>query len=136
MRENWLHVVPVSDEQGFCGVVTYGDLLERMEQQGRLTRAERDKADRLDVMSLLVAGVAHDFNNILTALFSHLGMLTSQRRDSDQNRETLAGQQLGELLVQLPPFSGDLALEPFQLVSCCYWMRHHPRSSARSWVSN
>jgi signal transduction histidine kinase len=63
---------PVWDKHGKCYGRTW---LFRDVTKERQLEASLRQAQKIDAVGQLVGGVAHDFNNILTAILMHLGML-------------------------------------------------------------
>jgi two-component system, cell cycle sensor histidine kinase and response regulator CckA len=89
------------------------DVSERRELEDRLRQAQK-----LEAIGLLAGGVAHDFNNMLTAItgYSHLavGALDSGRdvRRSDLEEIAKAADRAGALTSQLLAFSRKQMLRP------------------------
>ena len=96
---------------GFQGVAR--DVSERRELEERLRQAQK-----MEAIGLLAGGVAHDFNNMLTAItgYSHLavGALDSGRgvRRSDIEEIAKAADRAGALTSQLLAFSRKQMLRP------------------------
>jgi two-component system, sensor histidine kinase and response regulator len=72
------------------------DITERVrveEEKRRAEEAERqvmERTDRLNTISMLAAGMAHEVNNPLQAMLSHLNLVKSRLPESDQGRTNLA----------------------------------------------
>jgi two-component system, cell cycle sensor histidine kinase and response regulator CckA len=72
---------------------------------------------RLDVAARLAGGVAHEFNNILTAILGHATLLSDSFRDDPERREHVdavrqAAARATELTRQLLVFSGSSVASP------------------------
>ncbi len=111
----------VLDEQGEPLYVQgfLQDITER-----KLTEAERDRlrdeliqAQRLEALGRLAGGVAHDFNNMLTAIHGYAELLAADPNASATTRETAArivhaADQAANLPRQLLAFGRNQVLEP------------------------
>nr|BFE73762.1 hypothetical protein GCM10020092_070630 [Actinoplanes digitatis] len=85
-RQRWLHVnvqsIPDSAAHGF--IATVDDITAAVETEQQQQECERKRyvdariqaAQRLEGLSRLVSGVAHDFNNILGAMLGFEGLIT------------------------------------------------------------
>ena len=95
------------------------DITER-----KLTEAERDRlrdellqAQRLEALGRLAGGVAHDFNNMLTAIRGYAELLVGDPNASGSTRENAlrimqAAEQAADLPRQLLAFGRKQVLEP------------------------
>jgi PAS domain S-box-containing protein len=76
-QERWVHTVkvPYRDDQGqIIGVlVVFEDITER-----RTLEARSQQAQKMEAIGMLAGGVAHDFNNMLTAILGYSELLTEQ----------------------------------------------------------
>ena len=71
---------------------------------------ERVKADKLEMMGILAGGIAHDLNNIMTALMSNLSLVRMELREEEKAFEYLhecepVMEQAMQLAQQLLTFS-------------------------------
>ncbi len=67
----WFNTVLTDERGNFTGVISIGqDLTERVNLEKHLQQAQR-----LNAVGQLAAGVAHDFNNILTIITGHAGLV-------------------------------------------------------------
>jgi len=73
-------VSPIHDQEGaiFGGVLVFQDITEKLKVEMESARIEK-----LESISLLAGGVAHDFNNILTAIMNNL-TLARMVKDSEE----------------------------------------------------
>jgi two-component system cell cycle sensor histidine kinase/response regulator CckA len=105
-------------EQSFAGAI--GDLVSLVLETDRRVRAERDRSrlserlarrEQVDSLGWVAAGVAHDFRNLLTIVFTNLEVLragiTRERSLDDIERAAVRARDLCTLLLessgQVPP---------------------------------
>ncbi|MDF3071222.1 MAG: Blue-light-activated protein [Polyangiaceae bacterium] len=111
---NSLAISPVLDSDGqllhFVGIQT--DVTERRELASQLRQAQK-----MEAIGQLAAGVAHDFNNLMSVVLSYSILIFEQlkpndplRADVDQIRQ--AGERATNLVRQLLAFSRRQMLEP------------------------
>ncbi len=96
-------------------VVTARDLSERVELEARLLQAQK-----LESIGQLAGGVAHDFNNILTAIIGHVSMARlGAPRDAQLHAELddiqRSADRAAELTRQLLAFARRQVIEPVVL---------------------
>ena len=103
---------PVRDQNGryYGRIWTFRDITER-----RQLEAQFRQAQKMEAVGQLAGGVAHDFNNILTAVILHLGILQATLTDPEttvalQELEAQA-QRAADLTRQLLLFSRKSAIE-------------------------
>jgi PAS domain S-box-containing protein len=122
-RTVWVQDVTllVLDEQGEP-IYVQGFLQDITER--KLTEAERDRlrdellqAQRLEALGRLAGGVAHDFNNMLTAIHGYAELLAADPNATSTTRETAArivhaADQAANLPRQLLAFGRNQVLEP------------------------
>ncbi len=92
----------------------FRDITERKRLEDQLRQAQK-----MDAIGQLAGGVAHDFNNILTVIHGHLGLVLAAPELSPETRESLnelstASDRAGHLTRQLLTFSRR---QPFQMRS-------------------
>jgi len=115
-EERWIRdrAFPIPDHTGritrVAGVAEDVTLLRTAEEQVR-------GAQRLDAMGRLAAGVAHDFNNVLSVVLSSAELAIEQLDDGSPVREDLeqieeAGKHAASLTRQLLAFSRHQVLQP------------------------
>jgi len=108
-------ITPVRDEQG--AIINYIAIKRDVTQELQLEEQYR-QAQRLESIGRLAAGVAHDFNNILTVITGHSELLLSQYYSPDDPRRQEVGQiqqaaeRAGMLTRQLLAFSRQQRLKP------------------------
>jgi PAS domain S-box-containing protein len=83
-----LHALPIGRGDSLRRVVLY-DITRRHLAETRQTELEKrvERARRLETMGLLVGGVTHDFNNLLTVILSVGSVLDSQLPPDSTARE-------------------------------------------------
>ena len=91
------------------------DITERRQLEDQLRQA-----GKMEAVGQLAGGVAHDFNNILTAILGYADLLAEGLPAADQRREDLeeirkAAQRAAALTRQLLAFSRKQVLEPRSL---------------------
>jgi len=112
----WLNVAaaPLGD---YGVVITYGDITERKRLDAHLRQAQK-----LEGIGQLAGGVAHDFNNILTAITVQVGLLETNSNLDEEMREGLKeiereARRASDVTRQLLMFSrrSVLAMKPLDL---------------------
>ncbi len=100
-------ITPIKDVAGTIThfVATEKDISERKELEARLRQSQK-----MEAFGQLAAGVAHDFNNILTVIQGHAALLQSKRlNQNDQSSSTTeifrASERAANLTRQLLTFS-------------------------------
>ena len=96
--EYWAH--PLLDDGGIKGaVVTFIDITERMALETQLRQAQK-----MESVGQLAGGVAHDFNNILTAIIGYSSLTLDDMAADDLNRhnieQVMAAANRGTVLTQ------------------------------------
>ncbi len=126
-----VRVNPMARDGTMVGaVVVLRDITERRQRDAQLRQAQK-----IEAVARLSAGVAHEFNNLLSVITGHAELLR-QRRDLDG--ATLrqigsiehAGHRAAELTRRLLAFSGQQVLQPVELqlndtVEACVTMLRH-----------
>jgi signal transduction histidine kinase len=92
---------------------------ERAEWRRDMTRrdAEQRQSHKMEAVGRLAGGVAHDFNNVLTAIFGYADLLLDQFADDDPRREDVleirnAAERAAALTRQLLAFSRKQMIQP------------------------
>jgi PAS domain S-box-containing protein len=109
-------VTNLVDEPAVAGlVVNARDITEQRALEGQLRQAQR-----LEAVGRLAGGVAHDFNNILTAIHGYCELLLTTFDRHDQRRQDVqeirsAAERAASLTRQLLAFSRKQVLQPATL---------------------
>jgi PAS domain S-box-containing protein len=122
-QERWVYTVkvPYRDEQGHViGVlIVFEDITER-----HTLAAKYQQAQKMEAIGMLAGGVAHDFNNMLTAILGYSQLLTEQiGPDKPMGRDlreiTAAALRAAALTRQLLAFSRQqvLAVVPLDITT-------------------
>ncbi|MDA8100964.1 MAG: PAS domain S-box protein [Nitrospiraceae bacterium] len=99
-------VCPVHDARGelFAGIEVVRDITERKRLESQLVLAHR-----LEAVGQLAGGVAHDFNNILTAIMGYGDILQEKLADNDAQEDVkriiLSAERAAQLTQSLLAFS-------------------------------
>ncbi|HEX9704730.1 MAG TPA: PAS domain S-box protein [Gemmatimonadales bacterium] len=96
-------------------LATMRDVTERRQLETQLRQAQK-----MEAVGRLAGGVAHDFNNILTAIFGYADLLAEEFPDASPARQAIeeirkAAQRASGLTRQLLAFSRQQVLEPVVL---------------------
>ncbi len=107
VRTFWLLAAPLFDESGnITGVTGTGrDITER-----KIVEEEILKMDKLESIGLLAGGIAHDYNNLMTAVLGNISLALRDINKEDKNYKRLknvekAVQQAKDLTRQLQTFA-------------------------------
>lgn len=105
---------PVRDEQG--DVVGASQVVRNISNRRRLEAAAAD-ASRLEALGRLAGGVAHDFNNLMTAVIGYAGIIAQSMPENDPRQADLAeiekaAKRAGALTQQLLAFARRRVIEP------------------------
>ena len=100
-------------------VVNHRDVTERKaaEQALRETEERLRQAHKMEAVGRLAGGVAHDFNNVLTAIFGYSDLLRDQLPEGDPRRPDLdeirrSAERAASLTRQLLAFSRKQVMQP------------------------
>jgi signal transduction histidine kinase len=105
---------PVLDERG--DVVGASQVVRNVSTRRRMDEAAAD-ASRLEALGRLAGGVAHDFNNLMTAVVGYTGLIAQSLPAGDPQQADLAeiekaATRAGELTQQLLAFARRRVIEP------------------------
>ena len=108
----------ITDARGrkFGAVVAMHDITDRKQLENQLRQTQK-----MEAIGRLAGGVAHDFNNFLTAIMGHGQLLGRRLRPNDPGRQDTdeiqrAAERAASLTRQLLAFSRQQALQPRPLV--------------------
>jgi signal transduction histidine kinase len=110
--ERILHSEGVLADDGKSILAIFGDVTER-----RLAHQRTSHNERMAALGRLTGGVAHDFNNILTAIIGYGELLLRRMDEREPKRRDIeeivkAGGRAAELTKQLLAFSRKQVLQP------------------------
>lgn len=111
-RHARFYVTPVEDEEGNAAIV---HAIETTEQ--RLLEQQFTQAQKMHAVGQLAGGVAHDFNNVLTAIIGYSDLLLASHRPTDPSFQDLMqikqnANRAAGLVRQLLAFSRQQTLRP------------------------
>jgi two-component system, cell cycle sensor histidine kinase and response regulator CckA len=114
VREVVMQAEPIELGDGECLLLIVEDVTDQLRMENQLRQAQK-----MEAVGRLAAGVAHEFNNILTVIQGHAELLRDERLSRRQindcsNRVTQASQRAASLTKQLLAFSRQ---QPVQLKS-------------------
>ncbi|MBU2552719.1 MAG: PAS domain S-box protein, partial [Proteobacteria bacterium] len=113
-RTALVNAAPIRDAQGriTAGIVLFLDItaLVRMERESRLLEGQLRQSQKMEAIGTLAGGVAHDFNNILSAIFGYAELLEMRMAGDDQASHYLeniykASERARDLVRQILTFS-------------------------------
>ncbi len=115
-----VNVVPLYERDRVVGYVNFArDITERKraEEALRQTEIQLRQAQKMEAVGKLAGGVAHDFNNLMTAINGYSDLVLSRLADSDPLCKDVqairnAGERAASLTRQLLAFSRKQVLQP------------------------
>jgi PAS domain S-box-containing protein len=115
-----LSLTPVETEGGGMFTAWIRDLSERRSAEEALRHSEMQlrQAQKMEAVGRLAGGVAHDFNNVLTAIFGYADLLLDSFGDDDDTRRAdveeikRAANRAAALTRQLLAFSRKQVMQP------------------------
>jgi two-component system, cell cycle sensor histidine kinase and response regulator CckA len=112
----------LSDPTVAAIVVNHRDITERRLMQEALRHSEDQlrQAQKMEAVGRLAGGVAHDFNNVLTAIFGYTDLLLEQFTEDDVRRADVeeirkSAERAATLTRQLLAFSRKQVMQPREL---------------------
>jgi two-component system, cell cycle sensor histidine kinase and response regulator CckA len=109
----------IQSAQGVLLTAWIRDLTEqrRVEEALRHSEAQFRQAQKMEAVGRLAGGVAHDFNNVLTAIFGYADLLLDSFDETDPRREDVeeikrAADRAAGLTRQLLAFSRKQVMQP------------------------
>ncbi len=112
LRNTMVWAEPITLQSGLCLLVIVEDVTEHMRMEVQLRQSQK-----LEAVGCLAAGVAHEFNNLLTVIQGHTGLLKSKIAESGAAAESVdriaqASERAASLTRRLLAFSHK---QPLQL---------------------
>lgn len=108
---SWSFFPIISNQVVHCYAI---DITERLNLEAQLRQSQK-----MESIGQLAAGVAHDFNNILTIIQGYSGLLLDKNRDSEftepLKQVAVAAERAANLTRQLLMFSRKQVMQPQQL---------------------
>ena len=103
---------PIALQTGPCRLILVEDVTEHLKLEAQLRQSQK-----LEAVGCLAAGIAHEFNNLLTVIQGHTGLLSGKPLNSKSSSESLeriaqASQRAASLTRRLLAFSRK---QPVQL---------------------
>ncbi|MFZ2654675.1 MAG: ATP-binding protein [Victivallales bacterium] len=119
--EWWVRAVPMRDDRGeiYAILETAIDITEkkRLERERREMESNMQQVQKLESLGILAGGMAHDFNNMITAINGHSEMLLNKVPPSDPIYQSIldiwkAGQCSADMTRQLLAFARRQPVSP------------------------
>ena len=99
-----------------CGISTEITELKRAQEERERLHAQRNQAQRLEIVGQLASGIAHDFNNLLAVIFTCLDLALAELGDhhagEDLRDARAAAERAAGLTRQILVFSRYESVEP------------------------
>ncbi len=110
-------VKSTTDIQLLSRSVRYARERAEWQRQTLEREAELRQAQKMEAVGRLAGGVAHDFNNVLTAIFGYTDLLLEQLTEGDQRRDDVmeirrSAERAAALTRQLLAFSRKQMMQP------------------------
>ena len=117
-----LSVSRIDSADGIRFTAWIRDLTERRQTEAalRLSEAQLRQAQKMEAVGRLAGGVAHDFNNVLTAIFGYADLVLESLNAADPRRQDVeeikrAAHRAAGLTRQLLAFSRKQVMQPRQV---------------------
>jgi len=125
LRNTMLWAEPITLVSGPCVLLIVEDVTDQLKVEGQLRQAQK-----MEAVGRLAAGIAHEFNNILTVIQGHAGLLRAKPVDTSVVAESAArigqaSQRAAALTKQLLAFSRKqpLQFKPINLSAAVHAMQ-------------
>ena len=112
IRQTLISTEPISLGAVPCLLLIVEDITERLKLEGQLRQAQK-----MEVIGRMAAGIAHEFNNILTIIQGDVGLLLTPSLNNAERHNLLnqimqASQRAASITRQLLAFSRKQVLQP------------------------
>jgi PAS domain S-box-containing protein len=115
--ETYHELATISAVTGAGGEITHYVAVKEDVTENRLLQRKFEQAQKMEAIGRLAGGVAHDFNNVLTAIGGHARLLLDQLPDGDAMRGDVAeivtaSDRAAGIVRQLLAFSRQQPVQP------------------------